>query len=350
MKFKLMACLFLLLSQDTFAGNVRDYHVLTNKAELAIVDNDLNSATQYYDSAFALRSKPFAIDAYNASICAIRVKQWEMAFHYANILADIGVGANFFKRNIYYLDLAEQKGWEELLARAEAGLKRKAAYKPLLSVIDSLVKKDQYVNHNWRASGMASKERQIMDLTYDTIAAHLSRIFDSVGFLSEDMIGASLSENGNEISYGLPFDVIIVHNYQSRRTGDTLFNRILRKALQEGQIKPDYYANIRDFGGGISEKAYYGSSHFYVMYKCSLYLEHYNKERLPAIEEARTNIGMGTTADYLKKLIYNIRYPSSGFMIFAPLSVVESYANKESEQRLLSDSDVIIEHIPDCRN
>jgi hypothetical protein len=339
----------ILASLSLHANKVIDYNVLVNKAELAIVYSDLKQAMHYYDSAFNLRDKPFALDAYNATVCAVRLKQWKLAFRYANTLAELGVGKDFFNRNIYLIPLSEQKGWDRLLLKADAAMKAKAAYKPVLAVIDSLVAKDQRVNHEWRDAGRASKERQIMDLTYDTIALHLHHIFDSLGFLSEDKTGAWLSDAGNEIKFTAPYSVIILHNYQSRMKGDTLFSSVLRKAVNEGMIKPEFFAFFGDFGGREYGKVYYGSSMFFTAYKCKIYLEHSNRELQDTVDKARETLGMGTTLELLKKMIFNMRYPSSGFMIYAPISRIANFANEGSEQQMLGNSEVIIEHIPDCK-
>ncbi len=329
--------------------NFKLYHALINKAELSIADGQYQQALKYYDSAFLGKKKPFALDLYNASVCAVKSNLSKQAVVYCQKLADKGVGGDFFKKNQIFTSLVSTKQWKPLLEKADqVRIKIQTKHQALLKTIDSLVEKDQKVNHNWQESGMASKEREIMELTYDTIQSQLKGIFDGIGFPSEDMIGAPLTETGL-MGYRLPFDIIIIHNYQTRTKGDTLFRPLLIKALKEGLIKPEYFALMEDLGSGDNSRPYYGSSHFYVQYQCSIYLENSNMQRLADIEKARADIGLCNTQDQLKKILFNIQNPVSGFRIMTALSKIGSFGNKESEQRMLNNSKAVLNQIPDCK-
>lgn len=251
-----LTCLMLFRPSDVFSSN---YDSAVNKAELMIIDNRIDQALNLYNYAFKTNVKPFARDIYNAAVCAIKVGKTNLAFRYGRTLCSKGVGRPFFEKRAIFKPLHKYKQWRPLLEFAQSEYNRIQANNiGLKNFIDSLVEKDQLVNSNWRSSAMALDKRQIMDLTYDTISKHLNNLFDSIGFLNEDRIGVGL-EHDTVIAIGLPFDVIIVHNYQAREVGDTLFNKILRKALTEHLIKPDYFARLHDFSGG-DRNDYYGSS------------------------------------------------------------------------------------------
>jgi hypothetical protein len=351
MKLRVIISLLVLpLLTSASPRTVKAYHKFVNNAELAIVESDFNKAATYYDSAFHLSEKAFGQDFYNASISAIKANRLSKALSYCKALARKGVGRRFFEDKPIFAPLTKKPDWPKILRTAELSRRRLLRdHNALIRTIDSLVEKDQLVNQQWRDAGMATAERQIMDLTYDTIQIALIKIFKKHGFISEGIIGVPLTTD-NRIAYRLPFDVIIIHNYQSRMTGDTLFRQVLLKALDDGDIKPEYLATIEDFGGGDLTRPYYGSSHFYVQYKCSLFLENFNIQRIDQIDSSRKSIGLCTAADQLKKVLFNIQNPGNPFRIQTTMSKIGSFGDKESEQRMLDNSKVLVEKITNCEN
>lgn len=344
MRTLLLTISFLLFGYP--AAIAGEYPAQVSTAELAITRGDLRNALHHYRLAFASRTLPFAVDLYNASVCAIKSRDYTQAMQYCHMLAVKGVGDKFFGKSIYR-PLQLQKGWESLLATArhrKNALEQK--HGALLCLIDSLVAKDQWVNRLWRISGMQSEPRKHMDLTYDTIGLHLKHLFDSLGFLTEEKIGAYVKEDTN-LQRGQLFDVIIIHNYTARMTGDTLFNETLRQALQRGEIKPEHYASLRDFTGG-SFTDYFGTSHLYTQYRCTLYREKRDEAELQRIGNNRKRIGLPVLKDHEQKLLYNITHRHDDFIIHANLTVYKSFANEASEQSFLNNSEIVVRNIPHC--
>ncbi|MCH5684316.1 hypothetical protein LWM68_08580 [Niabella sp. W65] len=278
---------------------------MVNQAELRIVDSNYQKALELYMLAFREHQFHFSHDLYNASVCATETGKTKVAMQLCMELSKKGVGANFFLKKSVYQSLKSNKNWTKLLSKS-AQVKNDQAlkYGAIRRVLDSLVEKDQQVNHEWRNSGMDKQKRLIMDLTYDTISRHLSKLFDTYGFLSEDKIGTYV-EDDTVLRIGLPFDVIIIHNYEARMVGDTLFNPVLRMALRNKIIKPDYYARMHDFVGADSTN-FFGSSHIYIQYKCTLYRETKPFLSFDKIEAARKRIGMSSLADFERKLKYKL--------------------------------------------
>jgi len=290
---------------------------------------------------------PFATDLYNASVCALKAGKPEKALHYCLGLAEKGIGEEFFINKAIYRPLRHLKGWSTMLHTARtAKTKLRTEQGALLDYINSLVEKDQRVNRNWRQSGMTAETRTLMDLTYDTIATALNHIFDSLGFLSEDKIGA-LVEDDTVLSSSLPFDVIIIHNFQSRMTGDSLFSAVLRSALQQELIKPEYYAKIHDFSDGINGE-YYGTSHLYIQYHCTLYKESGPHLDFRKLDADRNKIGLPPLSDHEKKVLYLLSHPDTDILIRAPASKYINFKDKASEDRFLSTQEVLVKEIPNC--
>jgi hypothetical protein len=318
-----------------------------NQAELKIVDSNYKGALACYDKAFKTGGHLFATDLYNASLCAMQLRDSRQAMLLCRELSRRGTGPAFFDRQSVYYGLRRHKDWNKLLEQA-ARDKQKIMdrYGRVLAIVDSLVAKDQEVNHEWRASGMMKEKRLVMDLTYDTISLHLNRLFDSLGFLSEDKIGAYITDD-TTLQPGLPFDVIIIHNYQARMEGDTLFNAILRSALEDKIIKPEYYARLHDFSYNDPGN-FFGSAHIYIKYKCTLYREKEPLISYPKLEQARQGIGMPRLADYEKKLRYRLEHPDTRFYIPAPVTVFGSFVDGASEKQFLSKHEVVADKIDGC--
>lgn len=339
---------FILATHFSWSGefDYKRYNTLINEAELQIVDSSYSTALIYFDSAFAINQKPFARDLFNASIAAIKANRNKAAIRFCWQLAKKGVGKEFFSKYFEYSSLKNDAQWKDMLLTAETSRKQfRESTGQLVATLDRLYTKDQDVHVRSRETGsMTIKE--IMNLTDDTLSQALSKLFDRFGFIGEDMLGAPLDENGL-LGYRFPYDIIILHNYQSR-DGDTLFSPVLRKALQAGLIKPEEFAGIQDGGSNMHRRPYYGTTHFYVQYLCSIYLENYHKENLVSIEENRKAIGLCSTADQLKKTIFNIENPGSTFMINARAAQIMSFGDKQSEQYMLNNSEVVIEKIPNC--
>ncbi len=323
------------------------YNIPISEAELAIAKNNYRAALEYYNKAFVSNTNLFAVDLYNASICAVKCGQNQLALEYCTLLARKGVGDKFFIQSIY-ASLRGNQHWKALL---EQGRKSKAEIEKkhgdLICLLDSLVAKDQWVNHVWRAAGMSAETRKIMDLTYDTIQIHLKRIIDSTGFICEDMIGAPV-KNDTILERMQIFDIIIIHNYTARMTGDTLFNGVLRQALAQEKIKPEYYASLRDFTGD-SPDDYFGTSHLYMQYKCTMYREKMDQQSIEQIETNRRRIGLPPLSDYVEKLLYNLGHRDSIFNIYGPISKIGSFKNESSEKIFMERQEVVVESIADCQ-
>src|SRR5271165_6748424 len=67
---KLVILLLIFIPSIVFGNNFQSYLSYVNKAEISITHDDYKKAQSYYDTAFHLWDKPFAIDLYNDLRCA----------------------------------------------------------------------------------------------------------------------------------------------------------------------------------------------------------------------------------------------------------------------------------------
>jgi hypothetical protein len=113
---QLLFCLFFPVIQVTFAQTdfTRVYYPIINDAELAIVDDDHETALSFYKEAFNLVEKPFAKDYYNAAICAVYTNRMNLAFDYLSHLFVKGYHIDSLRKDIFFKKVADTcKQWNE---------------------------------------------------------------------------------------------------------------------------------------------------------------------------------------------------------------------------------------------
>lgn len=329
--------------------SIKAYNGHINKAELAIVDNNFKSAFQFYETAFQYKEQPFAIDLYNATICAIKTTKTKDAFLLCNRLADKGVGAAFFEKKSIFDPLKQETlSWQGLIAHAKLADKDfRTKNKPILDIIDTLYEKDQEMHRKWANSDFNNKLEREMKQLDSTRSAELLNAFRKYGYLSEDILGATVSAD-TVLELEPKFGIIMLHNYQGRIKSDTLFTHVLRAMLSQGRIKPEYFADIQDRGSNFGDREYYGNNSLFTPYKCSLYQFKVDKEVLEQLDKKRESIALYSLADFRKKFIFNLSHPYTEFLIGARSLLVHSFADKESEAFFKQIHELIIKDIPGC--
>lgn len=320
------------------------------KAEGSILDSQYHQALTLYQDAFSAKSNPFAMDLYNAAVCAIKLNQTGTALSLCDRLAQKGVGRDFLKMQREFLPLKQFPDWQDLCKKADQRKDEIAAKSAQLrATLDSMVTIDQDINHQWRASGTSEKMRRVMDSVNIVLSKQLLNLFAKEGFIGEDKIGVAI--DGDKIIESFPFDVIITHNYQSRwngNLGDTLFTSALTKALSDGHITPQYFAFIQDFAGQHHGKNY-GSARTYLQYACNLYFDKFLIDSVSAIDQRRSEIGLFNLTDLRKRIVYNFSHPESEFMINATCPTIGSFADEDSKNIFLNTQELVFENIPGCR-
>lgn len=352
--------IFIVISSLPASANEnKDYFNKVNQAELAIVKGQYKTALDYYRQAFKAKKKPLAQDLYNASICAIRGKSYKYALSYCRRLADKGVGKNFFLYKTTYKDLRGAKSWTAIIERAAKV--KDSLYnrnKPLLAHLDSLYACDQYWHGLWGKSNHHDTALYaLLDNVDDSLSFALMKIFKKNGYLSEDMLGVEM-ENDTVISDWPSFFIIMLHNDQGmpwlstrtipRRIPMGAFAKIFRQAIDAGQINPELVAIVEDRGGhGDLSDIFFGTNSLYEIYGSNVYInrEANTLDNLKRIDSNRKDLGTYPLSDYIEKAVYKIINPNSPFWFYPTIISIKSFADEESRNKFMENSDLYLKNI-----
>ena len=101
-----------------------NYYETVNQAELSITNHDFVRALSLYDSAFAVQEYPLGQDLYNASLCAIELKDYKKAFSLSLLLANKKVNEEFFLKKSCYSKLRSLPEWPSFINEVKWKQKR----------------------------------------------------------------------------------------------------------------------------------------------------------------------------------------------------------------------------------
>jgi len=203
---------------------ITKYHILTNKAEIAICDGDFDRASKNYSLAFKEIKKPFGPDVYNA----------ELSNQLSNNLDERNLNLQLLINNsddlstlksIFVNTYIDENLWNSFIE------KRTIEYDSRLrNEFKSIFERDQLF-------------RSMYDpVNDDTIQANriinMNRILlitDSLGFPSQIELGFRKSLRGQN------HDVVLVHTSQKRSNNKSIIDLepILCKAVNEGRFDPE---------------------------------------------------------------------------------------------------------------
>ncbi|MGS2727153.1 hypothetical protein ACU8DI_11140 [Psychroserpens sp. BH13MA-6] len=217
---------------------ITKYHILTNKAEIAICDGDFDGASKYYSLAFKKIKKPFGPDVYNAALSNQLSNNLDERNLNLQLLINNSDDLSLL-RSIFVNTYIDENLWNAFIE------KRTTEYDSRLrNEFKSIWERDQLF-------------RPMYDTHNDTIQANrkinMNRILaitDSLGFPSHMELGYRKSLRGQN------HDVVLVHTSQ-RRSGDKStidLEPILCKAVNEGRFDPEqaisymHFQNDKDKG------------------------------------------------------------------------------------------------------
>lgn len=351
LQFSFFLC-FILSFVSKANQNLHVYFENINKAELDIANQDYRGASEKYKIAFTNKENPFAIDLYNALITSLRLEDFDQSYTYCILLAEKGVGQNFFskKSDFKKLRIKKRKDWNSLLILAAD---RKAKYdrdnKEINNKLAILYKRDQEIHALLRSNPENIPDPEIeVKRVDDSTSFELMALFQEYGFLSEFNLGAPITDD-TVILKQPNFYIIIRHNFQGLIRYDTLFAGTCRKAIQQGEMDPMVYAVMRD-ANGINGNIDYGTSHIVMKYNCAIYMDRDMYKRYTSkdlkfkhIDSNRKSIYLPPMEDALNKLIFRIRKPDSPFIIRDTYGIIGSFAEKRDEEIFLKDNIVFFD-------
>jgi hypothetical protein len=227
--------------QAQMSSTLKKYYSCINSAELSIVDSNYIKAGKYYDSAFVQKSSPFAVDLYNASVCAAKLKQNETCYLLLTKLIDKGYKINCLPKQGVFNDLFKTQWGEKLIdyakhVRIKYNIKLRKTLDSMYNTYQSFLDKVYYREKPYSYYADTIKK------TGESNIVSLYKFIDKYGFPSEDLIGIDSSLTKQQYWF-------IIWN-QTKNYNKFNFTKILTKALEEGKIET-HTANdliVQNFG------------------------------------------------------------------------------------------------------
>jgi len=299
-----------LFSQDT--SSVYKYYQLTNKAELAIVDNQPQKAAKFYKKAFSISNiKPFSTDLYNASINLIDINKYRIAKKYLIYMVANGLDLKYIENETAFVKIYSKKNWKKKIGKTNIIKKNKV----LIDTLNLLEYRDQYFRKLPGSYKLYDDTIRKLDINNVSI---LKKLIDEKGYPSEKKIGYY-----EGFSFSKNFEIVIWHQTASYKKVD--FTTILRNAVTKGEIQPKRAAHLIE--NQQSEDIYLITRFFTV--SCPTCTHDFQKkiqdkffyfslsnETIHNINKLRYQIKLESLQDQEKKNYFSINNPESKFIFY----------------------------------
>lgn len=210
---------------------ITKYHILTNKAEIAICDGDFDRASKNYSLAFSEIKKPFGPDVYNAAISNQLSNNLDERNLNLQLLINNSDDLSMLK-SIFVDTYIDEKLWNSFIEKRtieydsrlrnefKSIWERDQLFRPMYDTHDDTIQANRIINMN-----------RILSLT------------DSLGFPSQIELGYRKTLRGQN------HDVVLVHTSQRRGKDKNIIDLepILCKAVNEGRFDPEQAISYLQF-------------------------------------------------------------------------------------------------------
>ncbi len=318
MKCILIVTFLSLLLHHVYGANTIDYikyNNYINKAELAIVEESYTEAEQYYDSAFQWNPNPFGRDIQNAVIVLMKEGKGEQSLHYAQRLAALGVGSNFFRKKRAFATLKSSLQWGHLLRMADStqqDIKRRNA-----SLIKDLTGLDQSCKSAEKEYSLSDKSLNasvVFTGQIDSLSNVLLHIFNTNGYPSEHEIGLNIVED-TIIAEPIFTQILMLSPLQKGEGSlevayDERFLPVLRQAAILGKVSAEYVYKVIscEFSSQLNMPSLF-------RFDCKLYIAKSFFARGETIDSNRRKLGLSDHTEFEKKAAFNFQNPDNPFAI-----------------------------------
>lgn len=217
---------------------ITKYHILTNKAEIAICDGDFDRASKNYSLAFREIKKPFGPDVYNAALSNQLSNNLDERNLNLQLLINNSDDLSSLK-SIFVNTYIDENLWNSFIE------KRTTEYDSRLrNEFKSIWERDQMFRSNYDTHDDTIQANRIINMN------RILSITDSLGFPSQIELGFKKSLRGQN------HDVVLVHTSQRRSSNKNIIDLepILCKAVNEGRFDPEqaisylHFQNDKDKG------------------------------------------------------------------------------------------------------
>ncbi len=314
--------LLILIVKTSFAqtysissDNILQYNKYINNAELLICDSMFSDALYYYEKAFKLLNEPFAIDKYNAAMCAFKTDDFDKGESYLEYIVKRGYDYKNLNSNkiINLLDSNYRSDLFHMLEQCSVEINNeiKNLYDSLY-LVDQLFRKDSLY---WITN------RDTLCKTDFSNGSFMNVLIKRHGFPSQELVGVSYN-----LLAVLPWELIVIHNHVKPFCDKRVdFSNVIWDAMEQGLIRIPKAANYLEqsigkeiFGTGVVgcvKVEYKGVDTCY--YKTGFF--NLSDKSFNKINFQRISIGLDSIEEARKKVLFNISNPdfifSEGHMI-----------------------------------
>lgn len=182
--------------------SVVKYYMYKNSAEKKIIESKFEEALLNYK--YSIKYLPqFAVDSYNACLCALECNKFEDAVLFASKLVSKGVPISYFTKTSLFHKLMNQEDWRNFENQNPKPTFDKALHEKL----DNLLIADQ----KFRKPFATGRDLDLMMATDSLSKIEMQHIFKTYGYPTEEMTGIWM-QNDSLIRWGWsPLDIIIIH-------------------------------------------------------------------------------------------------------------------------------------------
>lgn len=331
-----LSCIF----NQAFAQNSNnthtEYHVLINTAENKITAFEYQEALKVYQEAFK-NDYTFAQDLYNASLCAIQVKDFDATLKFCEGLVKRGCTLKFFS-TYKFKSFRESAKWEIFSKKYPSFVESYNAThrKDLVAEIEKLNELDQG-NYKLLPNNVHNQDFQdsLKNLS-DYVKLKLINLFNQNGYLDESIIGARI-ESDTTLGILPIFAFLIRHRYQVNKYD---YSPYLISEFNKGKIKPEVLASWLD----LELKGAIGSVPA-LIYNCQLYFEKFN-DRRETVNLNREKYLLPNLDDAKKKIIFKKCY-NNNFLFFTSTGRI-SDIDENTKKILMEGSEIHEQRVLNC--
>lgn len=275
------------------------YCKLTNLAESHIMDGAFQDALICYDSAFTLYSQPLAKDIHNAIICTEKIKNEQKTKEYLNLMIETkSLAPIYYKKWGFLKYLTKERKWDIRKKYAE-----KINSKDYLFV-QQLIEEDQAIRTPKNYTQKYHLIQKTDSLTYAKYVAYFGDYFP-----------------GEELTLDYPssqgIDWILFRHWTANKSlGFEAVKRTQKMVENLKFLNYDYaffydakLGNIvNNLGYGLTlEKKYINKKTRRIFSAPRVRRIQYSSENIIAINERRSEIGLDTHDEYVRKIDFFVK-------------------------------------------
>jgi len=304
------------------------YYTAVNKAEESIVNDDFVAASDHYIEAFHSKQPPFAVDLFNALLCAAHEQRYDLAEAHAHGLARLGCPLEVFTNNPNLKGFVNSTYYKPFLNGYDADRKinERNVDHAVRGKVDSLFTIDQTMR-------LSDPEYSFLR---DSIYREDMRIMRALlpllnnDYPSEQRLGVRWGPQAPSWETE-PLVIILLHNYNSYdTTGTDMPNGLktaaeatdltvqLLKAVEQGRLHPEVFAYLHDRSGDFRKGIDFAQELGILVIEGRCYVGRPDVDA--ALNARRAALGLCTKEQQRAKAVYKMRSNAMGFVLSRGMS------------------------------